>query len=415
MAKSGQNLNNIKQSNRSLLLNLLYYNGAQSRKALAQKSELTAAAITILINELIEDGVVIETEKIIVECRPGRNEQLVDIHYKALFVIGINFGIETIEVRLLSLDSKLLYSKEINISFVDFDHVAEILAENVKGILNDHNISKMSVVGAGVTIRGIVDSENGISINSYNVLANNIHIRAVLSKKLLMPIYVDNNVRSMLRADIILRHAQSSQSTLLIKYGPGVGGALLVGQKSYLGSSCHAIELGHFCIEPDGVACICGKRGCLETLISYEALVTKAQEIFSLKQTPFLFDLCDYDKTEVTIQKIFLAYENNDIGVENIFKEMLKYFGLSISNYALLFDPEVVLLVSEVFSCKKFIDDLQKIIISFSGKQKLKFIVSSDSNKLAKFGSASIAINGFLATGAQIVKYNRITKNGSEV
>jgi len=409
MAKRGQNVNNVKQSNRSLLLNLLYFGSAQSRKSLAQKSGLTAAAITTLIYELLEDGAVVETEKIFVEGKLGRNEQLIDINYKALFVVGINFGIETFEVMLVRLDSKVLYSKEFEILSTDISNFGEDLADIIITIINEFTIAAESVVGIGITVRGIVDSKNGISINSYGVLANSLNIKDQLKDKLSFPVIVENNVRSMLRADIILRHAKVSQSTLLIKYGPGVGGALIVGEKSYLGSSCHALELGHVCIEAEGNKCICGKRGCLETIVSYDAIIRKAREIFSFEQTPVLFSLCKADNINLTIQTIFSAYEKDDKGIEDIFVEIIKYFGLSIANYTSLFDPEVVLLVSEVFKCKKFIDSLQKAIISFSGSHKPKYIIISDSHKLDKYGASSVAVNDFLATGAQILKDKRIT------
>ena len=95
MAKSGQNVNDIKNANRSLLLNLLYFGGAQSRKVLAQKSKLTPAAITGLMAELIADGAVVETDKISTEGRLGRSEQLIDINYPSLYVIGIRFEKES--------------------------------------------------------------------------------------------------------------------------------------------------------------------------------------------------------------------------------------------------------------------------------------------------------------------------------
>lgn len=410
MSDSGQNVNNIKYSNRSLLLNLLYFGGTQSRKALAKNSHLTAAAITMIISELIEEKAVIQTEKIAANGRLGRNEQLLDLNYKALYAIGIHIGTGTFEINLTSLDSKILSSRQFNLSLIEGNLFGTGLQKIINNLISEFSIPIQFVIGIGVSIRGIVDSENGISVNSYNLFSNDLNIKYLLYEALGLPVVVDNNVRSMLRADIILRHAQPAQSTLLLKYGPGVGGALLIGQKSFPGASCNAVELGHVCVQHDGDNCICGKRGCLETVVSYNAIFRKTEELFSLEKTPALFSLCEADIKKLSIKNILLAYEKNDAGVENIFRDIIKYIGISVSNFASLFDPEIVLLVSDVFICKKFSNNLQNEILTFRGKNKPKYIIISDSRKLEKYGATSIVINNFLESGAQYLRDTRLNR-----
>ena len=403
MAKSGQNVNDIKNANRSLLLNLLYFGGAQSRKVLAQKSKLTPAAITGLMAELIADGAVVETDKISTEGRLGRSEQLIDINYTSLYVIGIRFEKESYEVSLFRLNSKMITQKSKSIPSrpLDKSTFGKLITHAVEEVIAEFAIDAAQIVGIGFTIRGIVDSENGVSIDSYGILENDFNITAEIKKTLPFPVAVENNVRSMLRSDSILRHAKPLQSTLFIKYGPGVGAALLVGQKNFIGSNCRAVELGHISAETSGERCICGKTGCLETVVSYEAIVKNVQKIFSAQQTPLLYDSCNGDVNNLSLEQILSAYEKDDIGVNPLMKSVIVRFSLAVTNSAVLFDPEIVLLASELFKTKKFANQLQNAISFFSGQHKTRYQMITDSRKLDKCGAACVAINDFLATGAK--------------
>ena len=284
MAKFGKKVSDIKNANRSLLLNILYFDGAQSRKALAQKSSLTPAAITGLMSELIAQDAVIETDKISTEGRLGRSEQLIDINYPSLYVVGIRFESDSFEISLVRLDSKIKAKKTICLPSLPLvkSSFGKLILVAVRDILAEAAVVDGRIVGIGVTVGGIVDSENGVSINSQGILENNLNI-AELMKTPSFPVTVENDLRAMLRSDSILRHAKPLQSTLFVRYGPDVGAAFLVGQDNFVGSNYRAIELAHTCVEANGDKCSCGRKGCLETVVSYESIVNNAQKILDRK------------------------------------------------------------------------------------------------------------------------------------
>ncbi|NLX93395.1 MAG: ROK family protein [Clostridiales bacterium] len=410
MAKSGQNVSDIKNANRSLLLNILYYDGAQSRKALAQKSNLTPAAITGLMAELIVEGAVVETDKVTTEGRLGRSEQLIDINYLSLYVIGIRFETESFETSLVRLDSKMTAKKITELPFCPLDRITfgKMVSATVQDIITESAVDVAQVVGVGVTVSGIVDSEHGASIDSYGILEKDLNIVSELMKTLTFPIAVENNVRSMLRSDSILRHAKPLQSTLFIRYGPGVGAALLVGQKNFIGSNYRAVELGHISVEAGGDKCVCGKRGCLETVVSYEAIVKNAKKIFSAEQAPVLFESCNGDINNLTLEQILSAYEKEDVGVNHLMKSVVVRFAMAVANSAVLLDPERVLLASGIFTIEKFAKQLQNAISFFSDQHKPRYLMIANSSKLDKRGAACVAIHAFLATGAKTLRDNKV-------
>ena len=415
MTKSGQNVNDIKTANRSLLLNLLYFEGAQSRKTLSVKSNLTAAAVTLIVTELILDGCVIETDKIVSTGKSGRKERLVDLNYESIYFLGVSIGTELFEVRLAGLDGKTAGTKIYSIDKHNILSVWRTIEAACDEMLKLKTTEDAKVGGIGITVRGIVDNLNGISINSYGILNSNCRIADELTSQIDLPVTVENNVRAMLIADTIIRHAKPVQSTLFIRYGPGIGGALLIGQKCYTGSSNRAIELGHICVEENGEQCVCGKKGCLESIISFDAILRKISFAFSSEDTPVLHELCQGKKEIISIATVFDAYESGDPGVVKVVDSAIKLFALTVSNYASLFDPDTVLLSSSVFANRAVVNRLQKEIGAYSNNEAPRYLISKTTQRLETYGAISVAINNFLIDGGQELKrmsqMNRRTSN----
>ena len=69
---SGKNMGNVKRENRSLLITQLFFKGRKSRTALAHELRLTPASITMTINSMIEEGIVVDTDQYELNNRMGR-------------------------------------------------------------------------------------------------------------------------------------------------------------------------------------------------------------------------------------------------------------------------------------------------------------------------------------------------------
>jgi glucokinase len=67
-------------------------------------------------------------------------------------------------------------------------------------------------------------------------------------------------------------------SCMVITIGTGLGSGLILGDKLWTGANGFAAECGHMTVDPEGLPCPCGNRGCLEQYVSAGALVRFAQE-----------------------------------------------------------------------------------------------------------------------------------------
>ena len=118
------------------------------------------------------------------------------------------------------------------------------------------------------------------------------------------PIIVENNVKAFAEGEMLYGVGKTGDNMLFIKWGPGVGSAIVIGKELYEGLHHNAAEIGHYIVEPNGQECRCGRRGCLETRVSVDALAKRIQKEFSKESTPLLYELTEGDVKKVTRELI---------------------------------------------------------------------------------------------------------------
>ena len=300
MGKPGITLENVKNNNKSEILKMLQKNGAMSRKDIAACMGLTPAAVTMLCNAMIEENIIVEKGELQEEKRAGRRKVLVDINYDCKHVISVS--IESIYTWITVTNIKGTRIAGVKIK-TDTGVAPEAFLENVtkeiKILLWEQEIRLQDILGVGVCIPGIVNRRQGISIHAYGIWKQEVEVRKILEKYIQCPVIVENNVKAFAEGEMLYGAGKSGNNMLFIKWGPGVGSAIVIGNELYEGFHHNAAEIGHYIIEPDGIECRCGRRGCLETKVSADALAKRIKQEYSAEKTPVL-----YERTEGNCQKI---------------------------------------------------------------------------------------------------------------
>lgn len=393
-------LHSVKSANRSRILNLLYFYGPMSRKVLAERTQLTAASISQLTGELIREGVLSETMRRVPSMKAGRSQQLLDINYETLLVAGVQIRDCDCEIALARLDASVLETDNINSPEISISEIAE----KIRTMSAKHSVGNAKTVCTGVSIKGIVDNANGISVDSYGRLPKGTDLASTLGQCIKMPVTVENNVRAVLHSVNILWRRQPLASTLLIKYGPGVGGVFFVNENIYIGADCRALEIGHVGIVNGQRRCVCGKTGCLETVVSDKAIVDNAKAVFSELNTPVLYSLCDGDTSQITASTIWKAFESEDPGIKSIALNAIDHLAMALANAIVTLNPEGVIIVSEYFCYPRMKRLLEERIYQNASMDSRRFTFTVDGGQLESKGAVSAAIRHFLTTGGHLTR-----------
>ncbi|WP_255954526.1 ROK family protein [Streptomyces odontomachi] len=125
----------------------------------------------------------------------------------------------------------------------------------------------------GAAVPGIVDAERGIAVYSANLNWAHVPLRDLLSERLGgTPVALGHDVRTGGLAEGRIGAGRGADRFLFVALGTGIAGAIGIDGTIEPGAHGSAGEIGHVVVRPDGPACDCGQRGCLERLASAAAV-----------------------------------------------------------------------------------------------------------------------------------------------
>jgi glucokinase len=146
---------------------------------------------------------------------------------------------------------------------------ADALAEFAEALIAEYG----PVDAVGLAIPGIVDDAAGVAEFSVAPSWTDLPLRAVISERLGLPVALGHDTRIGGLAEGRAGAALGCRDYLFITLGTGVGGMVCLDGSPRLGPHHRAAELGHLVVDPLGVECGCGQRGCLETIASATGIV----------------------------------------------------------------------------------------------------------------------------------------------
>jgi len=253
--------------NRSLVLQTLYRAGQQSRADIARETGLTRVTVSDLVAELIGESLVVETGQR-EDARPGKPATLLDLNRNAFQIIGIDLSdAATFRGAVLDVDGQILHRAELALGgATGADATALVFALAATLV----KASTLPILGLGIGSPGVVDLA-GVVLSAPNLGWHDEALQASVSAKFSLPVVVANDANAAALAEHSFGDADSDM--MLIKVGHGVGAGLLLDGVPLFGSRFAAGEIGHVVVGTDGgLACVCGKTGCLETWLSTPAL-----------------------------------------------------------------------------------------------------------------------------------------------
>ena len=200
-------------------------------------------------------------------------------------VIGTDIGGTNIKVVLVEpRKGKVIDQLDLKTSAKSgADAIVTELGTTLATMIHKAKDDRIHVGVVGVGCAGVIDLQKGSVLVSPNLPGwEEFPLQEKLSQILQIPVRVYNDVDCIGYAEYRLAGGSELGDFLCVALGTGVGGSLIIGGRIWTEGSTSAGEVGHMTIQPDGELCLCGNRGCLETLASASWLVRRAEK--SLRQ-----------------------------------------------------------------------------------------------------------------------------------
>ena len=401
----GNNIISVKEHNRQVVLLSLLYEEKLSRSELAKLTHLSNTTITNLISELLEEGLVAESDcndEELTGVRPvGRPRTAICLVPDAQFVIGVHVGVGTYRVALANLYDEIIHSciEQFDTQAQPED-VLEAMVFCVNQVVEESGIDPALILGVGVGLSGLVDFESGVNVMAPNLNWRNVPVKDLLANKLQMPVVVDNNVRCMALGETYFGVGVDLESLVFVYGRIGVGAGFISRGEVFRGSNMGAGEIGHTTLlGEEGEPCRCGKRGCLETLVSEPAIISQAKAILKIEPKGILADIIQQHPDDDVVNSIFAAARAGDETVRSMLAKKAYYLGVALANMVNLYNPELILLgglfaQEQEFFIDPVIDTVRQMSFGGLGNQ-VRIEATSFGWKAGVVGAAALALTQF--------------------
>ena len=262
MTQKPRNADYTREYNRKAVLRILRRQ-AMSRAELARATGLTRAAASLIVEELLNAGVV--TELAPQSAGRGRSATPLALRPDSYYALAVDLARKGCTVGLCDIGGNLLQCRELPEQSDMTDAIAGALASLLE------SVDRRKVLGIGISAPGPLDCENGRILNPPRFERwHGADIGKRLSDALGLPAYLEHDVCAMA---LHQRSTGQSRNFMLLFIDIGIGAAIVSGGE-LLGNFTG--ELGHTTIRFDGRLCACGNRGWLETYASIPALLEGA-------------------------------------------------------------------------------------------------------------------------------------------
>jgi len=242
------------------------------------------------------------------------------------YVLAIDIGGSKLIVGIVASSGKIIDSIKLKLDNVNENQLIEIIVKLSQLLLSKYNYK---IKKCGIAIPGLVDSKKGEWLFSPYSKITNFSIAKILEKRLLMKVFIENDVNVCALAEMQLGACKNIPNFFWMTISNGIGGAIVINNKLYKGAFSHAGEIGHIKVVDDGVLCGCGNKGCLEMYASGSAIERRYN-----------------NRTKETISAMEIAKKatKGDVEAVNIYNSIGKYLGLALSYVSNLLNVEKIIL-----------------------------------------------------------------------
>lgn len=340
----------LKRQNRMQVLKILKQNGPTSRIDIAGTLELTRAAVTIITNEMIEQGIIQEIGeyKHVTEKAPrGRKKILIDINHNYKFVVGITVEEDIASLGLSTLSGAVLDKRNFAIKpDMDFDTIFNFIQKAAFEILGDNCLDKSHILGVGLGVFPTMHDKLRVKIVDNQ--PDYSYLRKRIEEITSLPVVIDNSVKgsAMANIDFLKNRTPDRINTAFLQYGGSLHFAVTNLNdpiKSY-DNRTDFVDKIIINSSDDAVKCECGRKGCAKSEVTPDAILRKAEARFSLINTPELYRLCDMDVNKITLETIMKAYKEGDPGMIELKKSTNKLMAVLLNNLYFSTNPQKIIL-----------------------------------------------------------------------
>ena len=309
--------NQIKQNNRNLIYHYIYKNGKVSQQDISYDLRLSRPTVTANLTAMETDGLIqkcgsIDTEFV------GRKAAA----YSVIPDYRVSIGVEILkkEIKIIAVD---LYGEKIrriahDIAYEYKDAYFKTVCDKILEFKHMLHITDKQLLGIGFAMQGLVSPDRQTVLYGEILSCTGLPI-GVFTRHLSYPCSFIHDADSAAIAELWVSPELSDAFYLSIS--KHLGAAMISKGQILTGKHGHNSTIEHIQMKPDGALCYCGKRGCMETLCSLNALLSENE----------------------SLDDFFARVRRNDTSARNRWPAFLTELAKAVNLLHLIYDTDFIL------------------------------------------------------------------------
>ena len=330
----------LKEINRRVAFDLLKQYHTISRPELAAKTGLSRATISILVEELLVRGLVEESG--FGDSRGGRPPVILRFNPDAACAIGACMHEYDWNFVAVNLDARVLRQHKEHIPLETPEAAVAALARGFEAVTEGISTRILPAIGLGTP--GLVDIRDGRIKLAADLGWVDVPFRRMVEERLQVDTYVANRSKVGALAEYWYGSRKGVKDLIYVSIGTGVAAGIIHQGSLFVGANSSAGELGHLTVLPDGPLCPCGNRGCLQQLVSEDAIANQARQRLRRCSGSLLHKMAGNHPELITAADVFAAADRGDAAALATIDEIASYIGIAVAGLINLFNPEVIFL-----------------------------------------------------------------------
>lgn len=348
-------------------------NSSSTIPDLSKELNLSVPTITKLIKELCEENILNDYGK--TDSKGGRRPNTYGLNPHSGYFLGIDIKQGYINIGLSDFNGDII-QQEFDIPIEDFNQSEETLNQichKINEFVDSTSITKDKIYNSCTIVPGRVNPYTGYSRSYFNFAEE--PLCDLLSNRLQIPSCVDNDTRAMAYGEFLKGAANGEKHIIFINLSWGLGMGIIINGDIYGGKSGFAGEFGHINTYDNEILCHCGKKGCLETEVSGNALYRTLADSINSGQSSIITSSILELPYNVALHEIIDAVRAEDLLCIELLEEIGSKLGRQLAGIINIFNPELVIIGGALSATK---DNIIQPIKSAVRKYSLN-LVNNDS------------------------------------
>jgi predicted NBD/HSP70 family sugar kinase/biotin operon repressor len=392
----------IREDHKIKVLNYIRINNPVSRTDIYKNTSISKPTVTRVIEQLLQEGLVVETGIGTGESEVGRKPVYLQINPSAHYCIGINITKNSIRTSIIDLSMNIIFKKTTSIKHVnEVDDFKDIVLNSINELLAEvKGIDKSKILGIGIGVPGSVDYDKGVIIEfASKPKIVNVDLKNYIEERLNLHVLIDNNAKTRALGEYWYGYGIGYRNIIFAVCSEGIGSGIIADGNILRGKNNVTGEFGHMSINVDGRKCSCGRYGCVEAYCALDSVESMTKAALKQGRRSILLELAEGDIEAVDYKLICEGARREDSLCKERLEETACFLSTGLANTIGIINPEIIILSGELFDESEYFYELVKENtrnrLSNILAQDVMFVNRKVKDSLHEIGAATLVYKQF--------------------